>query len=101
MPGAAGDQFYYRGYALQKAVINTTFAWETASLTGLSFTNITAQESFLLPGTEVSMKFGNDQTMLGKIERSSGVFGGEGVDSILYPSLGGVEIQIKGGELGS
>lgn len=101
MPGATGDQFYYRGYVLQKASISSTFAWDTASLSSISFTNITTQESFLLPGAEVDMKHGNDPIMVGKIERSSGVFGGTGIDSIIYPGIGGVEIQIKGGELGN
>lgn len=99
MPGAAGDQFYYRGFALQKAVIVSGFAWETNNLKSLSFTDITAQEDFLLPGTQVEMKFGNDPTMTGFIERSSGVFGGVGIDEILYPNIGGVEIQVKGGEV--
>ena len=45
------------------------------------------------------MKLGNDPTMVATVERSSGVFGGLGVDEILYPSLGGVEIQIKGAEV--
>lgn len=101
MPGAAGDQFYYRGYALQKATIASTFAWETDNLRSIKFTEITSQESFLLPGAELLMKLGNDQTMLGKIERSSGVFGGLGIDKIIYPGIGGVEIQLKGGEIES
>jgi hypothetical protein len=99
MPGAAGDQFYYRGYALQKATIASTFAWETDNLRSVKFTQITSQESFLLPGSELLMKLGNDKTMLGKIERSSGVFGGLGIDNIIYPGIGGVEIQLKGGEV--
>lgn len=99
MPGASGDQFYYRGYALRKTTISSTFAWDTASLASLPFTDITAQESFLLPGTEVSMKLGEEQVAHGIIERSSGVFGGQGIDEILYESIGGVEIQLKGGEV--
>ena len=99
MPGAAGDQFYYRGYALQKATISSTFKWETDNLRSLAFTDITSQEAFLLPGTEVSMKLGDDPTMLGKIERSSGVFGGQGIDKTIYEGIGGVEIQVKGGEV--
>lgn len=99
MPGASGDQFYHRGYALRKAAISSSFAWDTASLASLVFTDITAQEIFLLPGTEVSMKLGDDPIAHGIIERSSGVFGGAGVDKILYESLGGVEIQIKGAEI--
>lgn len=99
MPGATGDQFYYRGYALQKATIASTFAWETDNLKSLRFTDITKQEAILLPGTEILLKQGNDPTLTGIVERSSGVFGGEGIDKILYPNIGGVEIQIKGGEL--
>lgn len=99
MPGAAGDQFYYRGYALQKATITSATAWETVALNTLSFTDITAQEAFLLPGKQIQMKFGNDPTMYGLVERSSGIFGGLGIDEIIYPGVGGVEIQVKGAEL--
>jgi len=99
MPGGSGDQFYYRGYALQKAIVSSSFAWDTDNLQSTAFTDITAQESFLLPGTQVQMKLGNDPLMTGLIERSSGVFGGLGIDEIIYPNIGGVEIQIKGGEL--
>ena len=63
-------------------------------LSGLTFTDITAQESFLLPGTEVEFKFGNDPDMFATVQRSSGQFGGDGIDEILYPALGGVEIQL-------
>jgi hypothetical protein len=34
-----------------------------------------------------------------KIQRSSGVFGGTGIDEIVYREIGGVQIQITGGEL--
>ena len=49
LPGASGDQFYYRGFALQKAPLGGG-NW-LGDLSGLTFTDITAQESFLLPGT--------------------------------------------------
>lgn len=97
LPGGKGDQYYYRGYALQKAELGAE-NW-LGDLSGLTFTNVTAQESFLLPGEEVDFKFGDDPVMKAKIERSSGQFGGVGIDEILYPALGGVEIQITGSEL--
>ena len=97
LPGASGDKFYYRGYALQKAALGAE-DW-LGDLSGLTFTNVTAQESYLLPGTEAEFKFGNDPVMECKIERSSGVFGGVGIDEILYPALGGVEIQITASDL--
>ena len=34
-----------------------------------------------------------------KIQRSSGVFGGQGIDQIIYGEMGGVEIQMTGAEL--
>ena len=97
LPGGSGDQFYYRGFALQKAILGDS-DW-LGDLSGLTFTDITEQESFLLPGTEVEFDFGNEKTMKAKIERSSGQFGGLGIDEILYPALGGVEIQLTAADL--
>jgi|TARA_B100000085_G_scaffold205994_1_gene189629 hypothetical protein len=97
LPGASGDSFYYRGFALQKAPLGDG-NW-LGDLSGLTFTDITAQESFLLPGGEVEFKFGNETEMVATIQRSSGVFGGQGIDEILYPALGGVEIQLTGTEV--
>ena len=97
LPGARGDQVYYRGFALQKAALGGT-NW-LGDLSGLTFTDITAQESFLLPGKEVEFKFGNDPDMFATVQRSSGQFGGDGIDEILYPALGGVEIQLTASEV--
>ena len=97
LPGASGDQFYYRGFALQKAALGCA-DW-LGDLSGLTFTDITAQESFLLPGNEVEFKFGNDPEMFATVQRSSGQFGGDGIDEILYPALGGVEIQLTASEV--
>ena len=98
LPGASGDQFYYRGYALQKAVVSGGVDW-LGNISSLTFTQVTAQETFLLPGKEIDLKFGNDAVLKGVIQRSSGKFGGKGIDEILYPALGGVEIQIIGSEV--
>lgn len=98
LPGVSGDQFYYRGYALEKAIVPSGTNW-LGNISGLSFSQVTAQESFLLPGKEIDLKFGNDSVMKGVIQRSSGKFGGQGIDEILYPAIGGVEIQIIGSEV--
>jgi len=97
LPGGSGDQFYFRGYALQKAPLGAS-NW-LGDLSGLTFTNITAQELFLLPGSEVEFKLGNDPTMQAIVQRSSGVFGGDGIDEIIYPAIGGVEIQLTGSDI--
>jgi len=98
LPGASGDQFYYRGYALEKLVLPVGVNW-LGDLSGYSFTQITAQEAFLLPGKEVEFKFGDDPTMKATLQRSSGKYGGQGIDEILYPAIGGVEIQLTGSEV--
>ena len=98
LPGASGDQFYYRGYALQKLILPEGVDW-LGDLSGYSFTNITAQEAFLLPGKEVEFKFGNDPVMKATVQRSSGVFGGDGIDETIYTGIGGVEIQLTGSEV--
>ena len=98
LPGAGGDQFYYRGYALQKLLLPDGVDW-LGDLSSYTFTGITAQEAFLLPGKEVEFKFGNDPIKKSTIQRSSGKYGGQGIDQILYPAIGGVEIQLTGSEV--
>jgi hypothetical protein len=99
LPGAAGDQFYYRGYGLQYATVASTFVLGTTTVTGISWTTLDGQKTWMLPGSEVQVQFGNDPILTGKTERSSGVFGGLGIDEIIYSEIGGVELQITGNEL--
>jgi hypothetical protein len=99
MPGASGDQFYYRGYALQYGVVSSTFELGVTSTSGISWSTVTAQNKWLLPSIEVQFQFGNDPILRARVERSSGVFGGQGIDEIIYSEIGGVELQLTGNEL--
>jgi len=100
MPGASGDQFYYRGYALDFTVVPVEYDLETGDETGFSWTQVATQYSWLATGTECQFRFGQDPIMhAAKIQRSSGQYGGQGIDQIIYSEIGGVEIQITGGEL--
>ncbi len=99
LPGASGDQFYYRGYSLLYALVGSNFNLETSSDTGLAFRQVTIQPDWLRPGKEVLFKFGQDQVMNARIQRSSGIFGGSGIDEIIYEEIGGVELQITGTEI--
>ena len=100
LPGGSGDQFYYRGYALEWCAVPDTWSLEDSSETGLVFAQVMTQYTWLATGTECSFRIGDDPIMeSSKIQRSSGVFGGEGIDSILYKEIGGVEIQLTGAEL--
>ena len=100
MPGASGDQFYYRGFALDYSPVPAGFSLESSSESLLSFTQVVTQLPWLATGTECQFRFGQDPIMAAaKIQRSSGVFGGQGIDDVIYREIGGVEIQITGGEL--
>lgn len=100
LPGVSGDQFYYRGYALEYTTVPSTWDLETSDETGLVFQQVLTQYSWLATNTTCHFRFGQDPIMpAAKIERSSGIFGGEGIDSIIYQQIGGVQIQITGGEV--
>lgn len=100
MPGASGDMFYYRGYALQYATVSNEFDLELGSEDPLSWIQVTTQSPWLLPGSVVQFRLGDDPIMpTAKIQRSSGRYGGQGIDAILYQEIGGVEIQISGGQI--
>ena len=100
MPGASGDQFYYRGYALEYTEVPNTWDLESSDETGLVFQQVLTQYPWLATGTECQFRFGQDPIMpAAKIQRSSGIFGGQGIDEIIYREIGGVEIQITGAEI--
>ena len=100
MPGASGDQFYYRGYALDYTTVPADYDLIAGDETGFTWTQVTTQFEWLATGTECLFRFGDDPIMpAAKIQRSSGRYGGQGIDQILYKEMGGVEIQITGGEV--
>lgn len=100
LPGASGDQFYYRGYALEYAIVPGDWDLEALDDSGLAWGAVITQFPWISPGTECRFRFGQDPILpAAKIQRSSGVFGGQGIDEIIYKEIGGVEIQLTGGEV--
>lgn len=99
MPGGQGDQFYYRGYALEYADVASDFELGDSEA-GLTWFPMVSQPSWMQPGTVVRFMFGDETFMdAATIERSSGVFGGAGIDEIIYKEIGGLPLQITAGEL--
>jgi hypothetical protein len=98
LPGGSGDQFFYRGYYLQRATIASDFNW-LGSLAGVVWVDVLTQDANIRPGKRAQFKLGQTPPMQAEIERSTGVFGGTGIDEILYKELGGVELQLVGAEL--
>ena len=100
MPGASGDSYFYRGYALEWVEVPSTWDLETSDESALVWAQVTTQYDWLATGTECTFRFGQDPIMPAtRIQRSSGVFGGQGIDEIVYKELGGVELQLTGAEL--
>lgn len=99
MPGASGDLFYYRGYSLEYATVPADYDLEAPSEVGLAFLEVTEQYPWMKAGTEVHLKFGDDPLLFSKLQRTSGVFGGQGIDEIIYQNIAGVQLQLDGGEL--
>lgn len=99
LPGASGDQFYYRGYALQYTTIGDDVDWLLGYGAYTGWKQCTQQYDFLGTGKEVELKIGDDPVLRGRIERSSGVYGGQGIDRIIYSEIGGVQLQLTGTEL--
>jgi hypothetical protein len=99
LPGASGDQFYYRGYALEYAAVAAGWTLDSDE-SGVTWLPVTTQYQWMIPGTTVEVRFGDDPQMLhSTIERSSGIFGGQGIDEIIYQEIGGVQIQLTAGEV--
>lgn len=99
MPGASGDQFYYRGYALEYAVVPADYDPVTDDESLLTFTQVTSQLDTLLPNREVRFFFGDEKESLSRVQRSTGIFGGQGIDEIIYKEIGGVQLQLTAGEV--
>ncbi len=100
MPGASGDQFYYRGYGLDYSLVSSDWDLSSSDESALTWDQVLTQYSWLATGTECEFRFGQDPIMpASKIQRSSGIFGGQGIDQIIYKEIGGVEIQVTGGEV--
>lgn len=99
MPGASGDQFYYRGYALEYSIVSQTWNPEVDDESLVVFVPVTSQLEVLLPNMEVRFFFGDEKETLSRVQRSTGVFGGQGIDQIIYSEIGGVELQLTAGEV--
>lgn len=99
LPGASGEYFLYRGYALQYAIVPSAFVLGTTSESNLQYSRVQEQFSWMLPGQNGQLRFGDDRILNAQIQRSSGVFGGVGIDDIIYNEIGGVEIQVTGAEI--
>lgn len=97
LPGVSGDSFYYRGYALQQVTLTPSDNW-LGNIDSLTKVDVDENLSYLVPESKVEFKFGNEPLMSGTIQRSTGIFGGAGIDELIYPEIG-LQLQITGAEV--
>lgn len=95
LPGASGEQFLYRGYALQMATVAADWVPGDAA----TWSDVTAALPGLRPGTDVLLFQGVSDPMKARVERNDGVFGGVGIDEILYAEIGGTPLMLTGAEV--
>lgn len=98
LPGAGGEYYIHRGYALRYAVISSGFILGVTDLSGLVFSNFTSQPQWLLTGGNGEYKLGNDPVGYYTIDSSSGAYGGVGIDQLIYSEVGGIPLVLSVGE---
>jgi hypothetical protein len=96
LPGVSGQVNLYRGYALQYTTWAGPFG---GSESNIIWTDITGRLPWIFPGMKVTMRVGLDSVITGTIQQTSGVFGGLGIDEILYDQIQGIPMIISGGTL--
>ena len=90
LPGASGDQFYYRGYILDFTVVPSDWDLTTSSESALTWTQAVTQYTWIATGTECQFRFGQDPILpASKVQRCRGIFGGQGSDEIIDKESGG------------
>ena len=97
LPGAGGEYYIHRGYALRYAVISSSYVLGSG-ISGLTFSDITEQPEWLLPGGNGEYLMGNDPIGYYTIEASSGTYGGIGIDSLIYSEVGGIPLVLSIGD---
>jgi hypothetical protein len=98
LPGAGGEYYIHRGYALRYAIINSGFILGVTDPSNLAFINFTQQPEWLLTGGNGEYKMGNDPVMYYTIDGSSGTYGGIGIDRLIYDEIGGIPLVLSVGE---
>lgn len=103
LPGASGEVYLYRGYALQYAAPQNSYnPYENRAIpAGLFWTSLAATSlpQWLHAGADCIHLHGNETPKTGRIEVSTGGYGGSQIDEIISQYIVGVPIAVRSGEL--
>ncbi len=100
-PGASGDVYLYRGYALRYVEVPEDFVVNSSVPPSSGWTTLLPESlpSWLAPGAVCTHVQGGETIKNSKVERSTGEYGGRGIDSIVGSSIVGVPIVVRSGDL--
>jgi hypothetical protein len=100
MPGASGNAYLYRGYALRYAETANVYDLDNANF-NIAWTELksTAKPSWLVDGLRCKHKQGLEQIKYCIIERCSGAYGGNKIDALIGEEIGGIPITVRSGDV--
>ena len=101
LPGASGDIYLYRGYALRFAQVASGYALgDTIPTTGWTDLVSTTKPVWLKAGITVQHQQGSEPISSECIiEDVAGRYGGAGIDQIVSISVGGIPLVIRSGNI--
>lgn len=98
LPGASGEVYLYRGYALRQATAPTGYDPTADGIpAGAVWGSISG--GLLAPGVDCWHIQGVEAPKRSRIERSTGKYGGVRIDEIITEYVGGTPIVVRSGDL--
>jgi hypothetical protein len=101
LPGASGNVYLYRGYALSYAEVSNVFDLGVTAVPTSGWVELVsnAVPEWLVLGATGQHRQGNEKVKHMKIEGVTGKFGGAGIDYQVSVKIGGVPITVRSGEV--
>lgn len=97
LPGASGEVYLYRGYALRQAIAPNGYNPVNDALpSGLAWREVS--NGLLTPGLDCVHLQGGEPPKPCRVERNTGRYGGAKIDEIVASSIGGVPIIVRSGD---
>lgn len=101
VPGASGQVYLYRGYALRYASVSPDYDLEALNLNGINFIefNFPIMPAWLVAGVSGLHKQGDEKLAHCAMQSSSGKFGNAGIDKIINESISGIPVVVRSGQV--
>jgi len=100
LPGSSGQVYLYRGYALRYIEVSEDYEAGVSNAPANGWVNLSANNLpiWLTPGANCIHIQGNETAKNSSVERSTGKYGGSGIDSIISSYIVGIPLIIRSGD---